>query len=91
MLLLEYDEEEIASCGVVCAVAGPIPYYRKEPVGHVFHYKMLLQQGLIGTELAQQQCHSNIICSVQNFHVVPCSQVAMCNMMFEAGTWLSSA
>eukprot|EP00878_Enallax_costatus_P024802 GHUV01026491.1.p1 GENE.GHUV01026491.1~~GHUV01026491.1.p1 ORF type:complete len:224 (+),score=82.09 GHUV01026491.1:365-1036(+) len=48
MLLLEYDATAAAEgTTVVCAAAGPVPYSRKEPVGHIFHYKVLLQQGLI--------------------------------------------
>jgi hypothetical protein len=50
LLLLEYDAAAAAGAsGMLCALAGPVPHPRKqEPVGHVFHYKMLLQQGLIG-------------------------------------------
>lgn len=48
-LLLEYDETTAAEgASVICAVAGPVPYSKKEPVGHLFHYKVLRQQGLIG-------------------------------------------
>jgi len=39
MLLLEYDAEAALDCGVVCSLAGPIPHYSKEPVGHVFHHQ----------------------------------------------------
>lgn len=50
VLLLTYDAEAAADCcGMVCPLAGPIHHLSKEPVGHVFHYKMLLQQGVIGT------------------------------------------
>jgi hypothetical protein len=49
LLLLTYDAEAAAGCcGMVCPLAGPVPHPSKEPVGHVFHYKMLLQQGVIG-------------------------------------------
>lgn len=49
MLLLEYDAA-VAAEGpiVVCAAAGPVAWSSKEPVGHIFHHKVLLQQGLIG-------------------------------------------
>lgn len=49
LLLLTYDAEAAATCtGMVCPVAGPVPHHGKEPVGHIFHYKVMLQQGLIG-------------------------------------------
>jgi len=49
LLLLTYDAEAAAQCcGMVCPLAGPVPHPNKEPVGHIFHYKMLLQQGVIG-------------------------------------------
>jgi hypothetical protein len=48
MLLIEYDEASAADVGVLCSLAGPVAYSRKEPVGHIFHYKVMLQQGLIG-------------------------------------------
>lgn len=48
LLLLEYDEVAAADVGVLCSLAGPVAYSRKEPVGHIFHYKVMLQQGLIG-------------------------------------------
>lgn len=52
-LLLEYDAAAAAQGIVVtCAVAGPVPYALKEPVGHIFHYKVLRQQGLIGEQPA---------------------------------------
>ncbi|WIA35239.1 hypothetical protein OEZ86_003700 [Tetradesmus obliquus] len=47
LLLLEYDEVAAADVGVLCSLAGPVAYSRKEPVGHIFHYKVMLQQGLI--------------------------------------------
>lgn len=57
MLLLEYDATAAAQgTGVVCALAGPVPYSNKEPVGHIFHYKVLLQQGLIGEYVAPSAC-----------------------------------
>lgn len=49
VLLLTYDAAAAAQCsGMVCPLAGPVPHPNKEPVGHIFHYKMLLQQGVIG-------------------------------------------
>jgi hypothetical protein len=49
LLLLTYDAEAAAQCsGMVCPLAGPVQHPSKEPVGHIFHYKMLLQQGVIG-------------------------------------------
>jgi hypothetical protein len=48
MLLIEYDESAAADVGVLCCLAGPVAYSRKEPVGHIFHYKVMLQQGFIG-------------------------------------------
>lgn len=49
LLLLTYDAEAAAqAAGMVCPCAGPVPHPSKEPVGHIFHYKMLLQQGVIG-------------------------------------------
>lgn len=56
LLLLAYDEEAASETGVVCAVAGPVPYSKKEPVGHIFHYKVMLQQGLIGKAAAFRSC-----------------------------------
>jgi hypothetical protein len=56
-LLLEYDATAAAQGIVVaCAVAGPVPYALKEPVGHIFHYKVLRQQGLIGEQPALSTC-----------------------------------
>lgn len=50
VLLLTYDADAAAQCsGMVCPLAGPVQHPSKEPVGWVFHYKMLLQQGVIGT------------------------------------------
>jgi hypothetical protein len=48
MLLIEYDEASAADVGVLCSLAGPVAYSKKEPVGHIFHYKVMLQQGFIG-------------------------------------------
>lgn len=49
--LLTYDAEVAAQCtGMVCSMTGPVPHPSKEPAGHIFHYKMLLQQGVIGKQ-----------------------------------------
>ncbi|KAF8060498.1 histidine--tRNA ligase [Scenedesmus sp. PABB004] len=48
MLLLEWSQAAAAAAnGMVCALAGPMACSRKEPVGHGFHYKVLLQAGVI--------------------------------------------
>lgn len=49
VLLLTYDASALeAGLGVVCAAAGPVQSSAKEPVGHGFHHKQLLQAGVIG-------------------------------------------
>lgn len=60
LLLLTYDASAAAGCcGQVCPLAGPVPHPSKEPVGHVFHYKMLLQQGVIGESVKHRM---NCLC-----------------------------
>ena len=55
MLLLDYDEQAAVDVGVLGSLAGPVAYSKKEPVGHIFHYKVMLQQGLIGKQYLSQQ------------------------------------
>lgn len=74
LLLLTYDATVAADgASVVCAVSGPVSCSSKEPVGHVFHYKVLLQQGLIGKYQIATYNNHNI-----NFGLVWFERAAHC-------------
>lgn len=49
MLLLEYSVDSVPAGGseVYSQTCTPLKSYRKEAAGHIFHYKALLQLGLV--------------------------------------------